>query len=784
MEDLTLDEKAALAAGTDLWHTLGIERAGVPVVKMTDGPVGARGAEYAGGPPSTCFPCGTALAATWDRDLVRRVGAALGEEARAKGAHVLLAPTVNIHRTPLAGRSFECFSEDPYLTARLAVAYIEGVQSTGVAACVKHFVCNDSELDRFTVSSEVDERTLREIYLPPFEAAVLEAGTWALMGAYNRLDGTYCCEHPGLLTGFLRDEWGWDGVVVSDWWATHSTVAAANAGLDIEMPGPPQHMGPALAEAVRRGEVDESVLDEKVRRLLLLADRTDAAARPPGEERTGDDPGRRALAREAAAAAIVLLRNEGGLLPLDRSGLRSVAVVGPNADVARILGGGSAAVTPPYEVTPLEAIAARLPGVEVTHQPGCSTAGEMPALDLRLVGGGLDLDYVAGTDPGAAAVRTTRVARARVAWREAPLDGLETGGWSARLTGVLVPRWTGPHQFKLRTRGSVRLWLDDALVVDGSDTDRTASPRGTADLEAGTPYRVHIDLVPPAAPAGGLEIRCTEPVPGDLLERAVAAAAGADVAVVVVGLDSEWESEGHDRPDLSLPGGQGELVERVAAANPRTVVVVNAGAPVDMAWAERVPAVVQLWYPGQEGAAALVDVLLGDVNPSGRLPTTFPVRLEDVPAMAWYAPSDGRVAYAEGVGVGYRGFEAAGTPPRYPFGHGLSYTTFAYGPIVADGLRVSVDVRNTGPRAGAEVVQLYVADVEASVPRPPKELKAFEKVALQPGESCTVRFELDERALSFWDERSRAWRAEPGEFEILVGPSSADIRARTRLQWT
>ena len=780
--DLTLDEKAVLTAGTDLWHTPAVERAGIPVIKMTDGPVGARGAEYVGGPPSTCFPCGTALAATWDTELVERVGTALGHEAMAKGAHVLLAPTVNIHRTPLAGRNFECFSEDPFLTARMAVAYITGVQSTGVAACVKHFVCNDSEFERHTISSEVDERTLREIYLPPFEAAVTEAGVWSLMGAYNRFAGTYCCEHPRLLTGILRDEWRWDGVVVSDWWATHSTGAAA-AGLDIEMPGPPQHLGPAAADAVRAGELDESVLDEKVRRIRLLAERTSAAARPPGEERSGDDPARRALAREAAAAAIVLLRNDGGVLPLDPTSLRTVAVIGPNADAARILGGGSAAVTPPYLVTPLEALAERLEGVTVLHEPGvATTTAEVPVLDVRLVGGGLDVAFVAGTDPSADddPVATARIGQARLVWREPPAPGLDPGTWSARLTGELRPRRSGVHRLKLRNRGRVRLWIDDELVVDGWDTDRTASPQGEVALEQGRAHRLRIDLVPPAEPAGSLEIRAAEPVADHPLGDAVAAAARADLAIVVVGLDSEWESEGHDRPDLSLPGGQAELVEEVVEANPRTVVVVNAGAPVEMAWAPRVPAVVQLWYGGQEGAHALADVLLGAVNPSGRLPTTFPVELGDVPAMAHYPGGGGQVVYEEGLMVGYRAFDSLGIEPRFPFGHGLSYTAFDYGEIRVDGRTVEADVTNTGDLAGAEVVQLYVGAVAAPVPRPVKELKGFAKVRLAPGETQTVRFDLDDRAFASWSEQG--WRVAPGEFEVLVGASSRDIRGRATLK--
>jgi beta-glucosidase len=781
LEQLSLEEKVTLVAGVDFWHTPAVPRLGIPAVKVTDGPNGARGEEWTGGPGSACFPCGVALAATWDVDLVREVGVELGEETRAKGAHVLLAPTVNIQRTPLAGRTFECYSEDPHLAARIAVAFILGVQSRGVGTSVKHFVCNDSEFERMTISSDVGERALREIYLPPFEAATIEADSWTVMAAYNRVNGTYCAEHPRLLTTILRDEWGWDGAVVSDWFGTRSTVPAANAGLDLEMPGPPVHMGTRLLDAVRSGEVAEKALDDKVRRLLVVLERAGALDRPePVAEVLDDRPARRAVIRRAAAAAIVLLRNERAILPLDAGALRRVAVIGPNAAVARMQGGGSAGVFPLHAVTPLDGVRSRLPeGVAVAHEPGCVTARAVPLLDTRTV---WTIEYFASPDCSGTPVHTAEHRRSAFRWTGPPRPELAGIAWSARVTAAYVPEWVGEHTFKLRSGGPARLFVDDQLVVDGAEAYSVTATHGLVDER---PHQLRVEIGAPADGAvfHGAEVRVAPPRRDDLLERAVAAAAAADVAIVVVGLDDEWETEGRDRPDLSLPGGQAELIEQVAAVNPRTVVVVNAGAPVAMDWAGRVLAVVQLWYPGQEGGDALADVLFGDVNPSGRLPLTFPERLEDTPAYLNDPGEAGHVLYGEGIFVGYRFYEARGIEPRFAFGHGLSYTTFSYRDLAVESregaVGVSVDVTNTGDRTGAEVVQLYVRDVEARVRRPAKELKGFAKVVIEPGRTERVQFTLDDRAFAFWDTTSGGWRVEAGEFELLAGASSADIRART-----
>jgi beta-glucosidase len=781
LQQLSLEEKVTLVAGVDFWHTPSVPRLGIPALKVTDGPNGARGEDWTGGPSSACFPCGVALAATWDVDLVREVGVELGEETRSKGAHVLLAPTVNIHRTPLAGRTFECYSEDPHLAARVAVAFIEGVQSRGVGTAVKHFVCNDSEFERMTISSDVGERALREIYLPPFEAATTEAGSWTVMAAYNRVNGTYSAEHPRLLTTILRDEWGWDGAVLSDWFGTRSTVAAANAGLDLEMPGPPVHMGKQLLDAVRSGAVEEKTLDDKVRRLLVVLERAGALDRTEPVAETFDDrPERRTAIRRAAAAAIVLLRNERAVLPLDASALRRIAVIGPNAAAARMQGGGSAGVFPAHAVTPLDGVRSRVgDGVVVVHEPGCVTTRAVPLLDTRTV---WTVEYFAGPDRSGPPVHTTEHRRSAFRWTGPPHPELAGSAWSARITAAYLPEWTGTHTFKLRSAAPARLFVDDALVVDGADAYSVTASHLLAEAR---PHQLRLELGPPREGSAfhGTEVRVAPPPRDDLLERAVAAATAADVAVVVVGLDDEWETEGRDRADLSLPGGQAELVEQVAAVNPRTVVIVNAGAPVTMDWADHVPAVLQLWYPGQEGGDALADVLFGDVNPSGRLPLTFPQRLEDTPAYLNDPGEAGHVLYGEGVFVGYRFYEARRIEPRFAFGHGLSYTTFAYGDLaVRDrqaAIEVAVDVTNTGARTGAEVVQLYVRDIEASVRRPEKELRGFAKVMVEPGRTERVHFTLDDRAFAFWDAAAGGWRVEPGEFELLVGPSSADIRARS-----
>jgi beta-glucosidase len=793
---LTLDEKCQLVAGADLWHLPAIERLGIPALKVSDGPSGVRGERWTGR-ASALFPCGSALGATWDAALVHRVGAALGSEAHDRGVQVVLAPTVNLQRTPIGGRNFECYSEDPHLSARLGVAFINGIQATGVSACVKHFTANDTEFERMTISSEPDERTLRELCLVPFEAAVTEAGTWSVMAAYNRLYGTHCSENAMLLDDVLRGEWGFDGLVMSDWFGTHSTVAAANAGLDLEMPGAPQWFGSALAAAVQAGDVTEAVVDEKVRRVLALGERTglfDRADASTGEHSV-DRPEHRELAREAAVAAIVLLKTSPSVLPLP-AGLHTLAVIGPNAEAPALEGGGSAAVTTHPVLTPFEAIRDRAgPDVEVVYERGCVSDRRTPPLEgRRLAEHAMRVEYFAGSDWSGPAVFEESSTRAWFVWL-GPWEHAVPPLFSARVTGTFVADETGAWRFSLVSAGRSRLMVDGTVVVDNWEPTPggpesffgLGSTEVGADVwfDAGSEHTIVVEYADGGFGVGGLAIGCSPPRPDDLFDRAVALAARADVVVIVVGTSAEWESEGHDRKRMDLPGRQDELVARVAEVNPRTIVVVNAGSPVAMDWADDVAAVAQLWFPGEEGAPALASVLFGDADPGGRLPLTIPRRIEDTPAFTSYPGERGRVLYGESVFAGYRWYDRRRIEPRYAFGHGLSFTSWGFGTLELDrtelgpecALQLSIPVTNTGSRAGTEVVQCYVHDVTASVARPEQELRAFAKVELGPGQSASVIVDLDRRAFAFWDPETHGWVVEPGEFEIRVGASSRDIRA-------
>ncbi len=801
---LTLEEKLSLCAGVDAWHTAAIPRVGIPAIKVTDGPHGARGGTF-GENTAASFPCGTAMGATWNPELVFETAAAIGQEARSKQARVQLAPTVNIHRHPMAGRNFECYSEDPFLTSRLAVAFVQGVQSQGVAATVKHFVCNDSEFERMTISSEVGERALREIYLPPFEAAVREAGAWAVMTAYNRINGVYAAEHPELLS-LLKDEWGFDGLVMSDWWGTKSTIPSANAGLDLEMPGPGYHFGKRLAEAVESGEVAESVIDEKVRRLLRLAIRTRAFDEPSGMDEMEDDrPEHRALIRRAATEAMVLLKNDGDLLPLHPERGRLIAVIGPNGDELCGQGGGSSRVEPHHERPFLEALREAVgPGVHVEFEAGCRIQRRTPTLGAHLMRddglSGVGVEFFDNPDFEGDPVLRRTARRFEFRWLGATRPRGITGKFSLRAKATFTAPAAGVYRFTITSAGLSRLSVDGELILDNwteQTPGRSFYGQGSAEvgadigLEAGETRELVLEYQSPArATIPGVVVGCQVPEPPHGLERAVALARRADAVVLVAGLNADWEAEGTDRVSLSLPGDQDELITEVAAANPNTVVVLNAGSPVAMPWVHEVRAVLQLWYPGQEGADALTDVLLGLSEPGGRLPTTFAERVEDHPSNLTYPGEGGQVHYGEELAVGYRAFDQTGTSPLFPFGHGLSYTSFAYESVsldreeIRDGesVIVTVKVANTGERPGSDVVQVYVSDLESTLPRPPKELKGFAKVFLEAGEEREVMIELGHRAFQAWDPGAGGWVAEPGDYRVSVGSSSSAINAELPLR--
>jgi beta-glucosidase len=797
LSQLTLEEKISLLAGADLWYTLPVERLGIPALKVTDGPVGARGAEGSMAPTSACFPCGTALAATWNPELIQQVGAALGEETKAKGAHILLAPTVNIHRSPLAGRNFECYSEDPYLTSRMAIAYINGVQSQGVGACIKHFACNDSEFERRSLSSEVQERPLHEIYLYPFQVAIWEAKPWAVMSAYNQVNGVHCSENDRLLLDILKGEWRFDGLVMSDWFGTYSPNVP-KSGLDLEMPGPARWMGQHALEAVRSGNLSVAALDDKVRRLLRTLQKTGAFENPtPQPEQSIDRPEHRRVARQAAREAIVLLKNDRQVLPLDLTEIKTIAVIGENARWAQIMGGGSAEVTPHYKVSPLDGIRDRVGNAaQVSFAIGCPIHRLLPLLDSDwLQGGCLSVELYDNLDGSGEPAATFTTDRANITFTDHLVRHVHAHRFTARLSGALVVPETGRYDFSLQGNGQSCLLLDgEGLIGNRVEGDPWGSPEQIAhrQLTAGQPYRLDISYRwEGESPWRVLRLGCQPPQPSDPIAEAVALAARSDVAVVVVGLTFEWEGEGNDRVDMDLPGAQVELIERVAAANPRTIVVLNVGSPLHLPWLDKAPGVVLVWYTGQEQGNALAEVLFGDANPSGRLPQTWPKRLEDNPAFINYPGENGQVLYGEGLFVGYRYYDKKDVEPQFPFGYGLSYTTFDYrnlslsaaelGP--GETLTVRVDVQNTGKHPGQEVIQLYVCDVASSLARPLKELKAFQKVLLQPGETQTVTLTLDREALAFYDPARQQWIAEAGEFEAVVGGSARDIRLVGRFTW-
>ena len=830
---LSVEEKVRLLTGADSWRTHGSGPLGLRPMITSDGPAGVRGITLDDRNPSASLPCPSALGATWDGELVLELAAALGAEARSKGVDILLAPTINLMRTPLGGRGFECFSEDPLLAARIAVAYVRGVQSAGVAATVKHYVGNDSETQRWSYDARIAEHVLRELYLVPFEACVREAGTALVMAAYNAVNGSRMTEHAVLLQDVLKGEWGFTGVVVSDWDAARSTVPAAMAGLDLAMPGPDGPWGDALVRAVQEGAVAEAVIDDKVLRLVRVARRLGALSEPgpagaapagpgpasdgqlasPGPDPASDghlassrplltDP---RLLRRAAAASFVLLSNSRDALPINPASISRVALIGPNAVHPVIQGGGSAGVIPVTVSTPADALRQAMAGrASVTVTPGCQTWATVPepvagsVCDPATGEPGVRLEFRSADGTLLAAEHRNSTLCAW--WGE----GLPPGvGWgesgSISLLTMFRADTAGPHAIGAAGVGRLTLTVDGAVVADG-ETPVPADPvetmtrpgevRGTILLDAGQEAAVRLDFHPGSGTAGPLAIRLgivASPDEETMLKEAVHAAAAADVAVVVVGSTETTESEGFDRDTLSLPGRQDELVQRVSAVNARTVVVVNSGMPVLLPWADQAAAVIYAWLPGQAMGDALADVLLGQAEPGGRLPVTIPADEADCPVLH-AVPHDGQLSYHEGLLVGYRGYDAAGTTPHFPFGHGLGYTSWAYESLSADlaslpageDLRLRVSVRNTGSRPGREVVQVYVAGAPG-LGRPVRVLGAFGSAAAAPGETVEVALRVPARAFAAYNSEAGGWTWPRGTFTIEVGRSSRDLRLSAAL---
>ncbi|KAK9236471.1 glycoside hydrolase superfamily [Lipomyces kononenkoae] len=807
LSELTLNEKVALLSGVDGWHTAAIPRLGVPAIRFSDGPNGVRGTRFFNGVPSACLPCATALGATFDSELVFSLGRLLGMECKAKGVHVLLGPTINIQRGPLGGRGFESFSEDPVLSGSLATSYCLGLQKEDIVPTLKHLVCNDQEHERVAVSALVTQRALREIYLLPFQIAIAGANPGVIMTSYNKLNGTHTSENPELLQGIVRKEWGYKGLLLSDWFGTYSGTEALNAGLDLEMPGPSRFRGPGLVHAVTSNKVAEFTIDDRVRNVLeLVKQAAKSGIRENAPEFKRNLPEDQALLRRAAAESIVLLKNDDAILPLDPT--KKTLVLGPNADIAVYCGGGSASLPGYYAVTPLESIRNRSTG-EVTFTQGAYGHKELPLLGDRLKTEDGQPGYIfrvytePATTKGREAVDTLHMTSTSAFLMDYTHPKVSGDLYYVTMEGTFEPTESGIYDFGLTVAGTGLLFVDGEVVVDNKTKQRqgtsffgigTPEERGSKYLEAGRPYRIFVEYG--TAPTSNLKLHgvvsfgpgglrvgaCRRIDPDQAIQDAVDLAAKADQVVICVGLSGEWESEGFDRTHMDLPPRSDDLVQAVLAVQPNAVVVVQSGTPVTMPWAGQTKALLQAWYGGNETGNGIADVLFGDVNPSGKLPLSFPKHLKQNPSYLSFRSERGRVLYSEDVYVGYRYYESVGLEPLFSFGYGLSYTSFSLSNLsVSQPLRslnkikketidVSVTIENVGCSAGAETAQIYVIPPSTSSGRrPERELKGFKKVHLQPGHKQTVLITIPlGLASSFWDEARSAWMSEAGDYTVTV----------------
>jgi beta-glucosidase len=793
---LTEDEKLSLLSGTG-FTTKPIPRLGVPPMVMADAGQGVRGGPKGTLGPATAFPCGVAMASTWDPALISPVGQAIGDEARNKGQgiQIELGPAINIHRSPLGGRNGEYFTEDPFLDARLAVAFIRGLQSTGVGACAKHYACNNQENDRGEVNVVVGERALREIYLPGFEAAVKEGKVLSLMCAYNRVNGPHCTANPYLLNEILKKEWGFDGLVMSDWGAVHARDVV-QSGNDLEMPTGDFMNVPALKAALAGGSVTPAAVDDSVRRILRTIIRVgllDGPLHPnPAEV---NSPAHDALALKVAEEGMVLLKNHRNLLPLDLEHIKSIAVIGRPAIEMQVDALGSPQVPPLHAVNFLDGIKARAANRVAVNYAGVPLHGEpLPASAITVPDNdsvhGFHAEYFKNRDlrGSPALVRVDESINLNSPQPAAP--DFPTSDFSVRWTANLTVPVTGDYTFTFTGDDGFRVFLGDKLLVDNWVKEPATAQSGTVNLEAGKTYAMRVEYF---QEGGDYTARMDwTPPNAHPYADAVAAAKKSEVAVVFVST-AGTEGEGNDRPSMDLPDNQAALIQAVAAANKRTIVVLNNGTPVTMTnWLGKVPAVLESWLPGQEGGTALAAVLFGDVNPSGKLPDTFAASRDEYPDFGNYPGQNGEVHYAEGIYVGYRHFDKNGITPLFPFGYGLSYTTFRYSNLrlssaelpPSGNITASVDITNTGKRAGEEVAELYVHDLNPKIDKPVRELKGFAKVALAPGETKTVDFTVAPRDLAYYDVPGAQWKADPGKYEIEIGASSRDIRQKRSVQLT
>ena len=799
IKTLTLDEKVSLLSGFNSWYTNKIEKKNIPSIKMSDGPNGVRG-DSNSGKSSACFPCAISIGSTWDLSLINDIGVALGEEAQAKDVDVLLGPTINIHRHPLGGRHFESFSEDPFLTGKIATNYVQGVQSKNVAACLKHFVGNDTEYERHSISSNIDAQTLREIYLLPFEMGIKEGNAKVVMSAYNKLNNIFCSSHQDLLIKILKEEWGFDGYVVSDWGAALETIENANGGLDLEMPGPSNVWGKALIDAVEASEVSEKLIDDKVKRILTVAEFSNRFQKTEiRAEQAIDQPKHRLLLRKAAADGMVLLKNEGSL-PLKKN-IKKLAVIGPNALEAQIIGGGSASLRPHYQIHPLEAVQERLGHeTEILYSKGCHTHKYLPKINEELMEekDGFLVEYFDGNQFDKNLILEERLTGSKFwvfeGFAKDVISKEERPDISVRFSCTYKPDISGLHEFEIFGIGKCRLLIDGNELIDNWTsmdpgeaffTFGSASKKGVTNLQKGEAYKIEVQYkFEGSFPA--VYIGCQAPDEVDIFQEALETASHADDVILIVGTNSDWETEGNDRADFNLPANQNKLIEAILELNQNTVVVINTGSPIHMPWEKKAKAIIQTWFAGQEFGNALVDILSGEVNPSGKLPTTFPVKIEDTPAYKNYPGKNLQMNYDEKLLVGHRWYESNSIKPLFCFGHGLSFTSFNYQNLeVTTGsdfvVTCKFEIQNTGDISGLEIAQCYVGFASPLPGEPYKTLQGFVKEEIGANELKKVEIKLGPRNFSFWSVETNTWQIREGSYQILIGSSSENILLQTNI---
>ncbi|KAI9154991.1 Beta-glucosidase B [Paramyrothecium foliicola] len=811
LSSLTLDEKISLLAGADFWTTTPIPSKGVPALKTSDGPNGARGAAFSGGTTAACFPAACSLASTFDVELARRIGIALGEETKTKGARCLLGPTICCHRHPLGGRNFESFSEDPLLAGRLATEYVKGLESTGVSATVKHFAVNEQETERLSVDAIVSPRALREIYLKPFEMVIKEAKPGAVMTSYNKINGSHADSHEFLLQKVLRGDWGWEGLVMSDWGGVNSVADSLNAGLDLEMPGPARwRRKERVLAALEAGELTEDTINERALRVLRFLHRQRCFASPEiPDEQAINKPEHRALIREAGSKGIVLLKNDSNLLPLTKEKVRGrrVALLG-FAKEALAHGGGSASVNSHYKITPYEALTEAFKDDDVTFHfaEGADTRRQLPLLTDDVVG----LDGKPGFTYNLYEANSSTLFKSthgHPASQISLVDSIEVSGKSGELVGIFTPKETLDCYLTLTSLGPSKTTINGEVVAE--QAQNSSDPMGfllgavaTAlvkyKFEAGKQYKINITSTPPISSDGedfGLldakmgvrfGLQSEREYSADFLPEAIEAAKQSDYAIVFTGHTTAWESEGQDQQSFNLPkdGSQDRLVASVAAVNKNVIVVNSTGVAIAMPWLEKVQAVVQAWFPGQEAGNSIADVLTGARNPEGQLTTTFPKRLEDCAAYGNF-PGETKngqltVKYEEGVFVGYRHFDRLPSDKvNFPFGFGLSYTTFDLSDLHVtpseNEWKVQVTVKNSGAKAGALAVQIYVARKDSSPEHPSKVLAAFQKVRLEAGASAKAEILVKAKDIATWSEGQQRWVVDGGEYVFSAAKNAHEL---------